>query len=147
MRLCIQCGADISTPELRQKVICPDCKKANIKEYKKKRRERIREEKGSRICVVCGKEFSRWGTTNVCSEKCRKARYEERNKIARRKYYLNTLRKRRGVSDTVACVVCQKEFPRNGQTKTCSPKCSKEHKKNVRIAYRKKLRKKAKIIS
>jgi len=136
MRVCIKCGADISAPELRQKILCPNCKREKDLEYKKKHRQAIREQKGNLTCVVCGKEFPRWGTTNVCSDECRKARYEQRNKIARRKYYLKTVRERRGVSDTVSCIICGKDFPRNGQTKACSPECKQAQYKSYHATAR-----------
>ena len=132
LRLCVQCGADISAH--RRKTLCADCKRANGLEYKKEYRERIREQKGNRFCVICGKEYPRYGQKITCSPECDHKREKELRKRAHRNYYIKTERNTRGISDTCICIICGKNFPRNGQVKTCSPECKAVQQENWRLA-------------
>ena len=109
-RFCVKCGADISAPHLRRKTLCPNCKRENNLDYKKRYREEVKQNKGSIPCVVCGTDCPRIsGGTNTCSPKCREIRAKERRKMAHRNYYLKTERKQRGVSDTCICIICGEE--------------------------------------
>ena len=83
MRVCVQCKADISAPELRRKVFCPDCTKARRKAEKLEYRQQLREQKGNRICVICEKEFPRSGQVKACSPECKKEQYRIHHATAR----------------------------------------------------------------
>ena len=94
-RQCVKCEADISAPELRRKTLCPDCKRTNDLDYKKRYREEIKQKKDAEIiaCIICGKEFRRHSNIVTCSSECRIKREKQRRKAAHRNYYLKTERK------------------------------------------------------
>ena len=134
-RFCVKCGADISAPHLRRKTLCPDCKRTNDLDYKKRYREERKERKCTEMiaCVICGNDFPRYSNIVTCSPECRIKREKQRRKMAHRNYYLKTERKARGISDTCICIICGGEFPRHEQTKTCSLECKEVQRENWRL--------------
>ena len=141
IRRCVQCGADIS--EHRRKILCADCKRLNGLEYKKEYRKRIREQKGNRICVICGKEYPRCGQKITCSSECNDKREKTLRKKAHMNYYLKTERKARGITEMAICIICGSEFPRsgNGIKKVCSLECDEVRRENWRLTAKAKRQK------
>ena len=134
-RICADCGKPFKgkTSSFR----CPDCQYLADKEshYKSKKNGPARKLGDYDKCQSCGKPYIVNGPLQKYCPDCapiitRENRNKANRKRARERYDLEAARAERAKRQKV-CVVCGKLFRSDHPTVTCSPKCSKQHYKDL----------------
>ncbi len=123
IRSCVVCRIPADMKR-NAKTCSPECGA----KLKKQRLESARAERrrATKICVICGVEFSGHGTRIVCSPNCKNIRKGNLRRLKPKPKPINAAPKVIAAAPPRACVVCGGEFSGHGRRIFCSVECGRK---------------------